>query len=675
MLNRGLNVPKWFDAELMRIERGIPRMKRTGHAPNLHGRAEAMLNEVDDFLMPDDIRWCPVDTSFAEPKVTPVKVKNKAVGKGIGGNNTAARDGETKSSMPPMASAAAHMKGNQSEHEGKSLYGGQRKFPSHKEEGRPTRPGAAQKAAPRRARSKSVDRSQRKRQDANVKAKPAGRGPRPKSSSASRGSSTGESSSQSSQSKGQVPRAPPVSSAQPRPPVPPENGPVRPAQRKPQPPPKSAKAVLEGQLKAMQNRNRKNQEKIRATKAEFEKVRVEQKELEKKLYSDLREHLKSGEERRSRPRPSSSSTSSSSSSSRPTRPKTANSAFAKAAADDDDDIDSNDSEEGDIKSRQQQQPNQQTFERHVSTAASRNRSMQRCSNCKRVFRSVAALAMHRTTCDLAKQHGIEFNSNKGAQQAKVDDSDPVGRHRSGSSSGESNDSGARGMPEYDPQQDDRKGSAPLDPEEEEKRRWQERFREWRGKKADSGSDGTAFAGKVPMNEFYMRNYGPWSSENYDGDEKEREEARKKAAADVERIRVEKLRVQEEERARKDLENDKMVLAMHAMRWKEFAAKAKQGRPIGYGDVPWLPTLSRHVSSSRKDKVELFDVIGVPENAPEREKKAALRAASLRWHPDKFRQAYGKLLIDSESERIMDQVNVMSQRINQLKARFDARGGT
>ena len=207
---------------------------------------------------------------------------------------------------------------------------------------------------------------------------------------------------------------------------------------------------------------------------------------------------------------------------------------------------------------------------------------------------------------------------------------------------------------------------------EEKRRWQERFREWQGSTKGGGG-----CGQVPMNEFYMRHYGPWSSDNYLKDEKDREEGRKKAAAEAERLRLEILRKQVEERSRRDIENDKMVLLVHNLRWKEFLAKAKAGKPICYTDIPWLPTLARSFSvhksnRGRVEKTELFDVIGVPESASDKAKKAALRAASLRWHPDKFLQAYGKLIVESDHERVMDQVNIMCQRINQLKSRFDSR---
>ena len=83
-----------------------------------------------------------------------------------------------------------------------------------------------------------------------------------------------------------------------------------------------------------------------------------------------------------------------------------------------------------------------------------------------------------------------------------------------------------------------------------------------------------------------------------------------------------------------------------------------------------PDLKNCYSRRFEENTEPFDVIGVSEEANDQDKKAALRAASLRWHPDKFLQAYGKLLEVGDYERIMVQVNIMSQRVNQLKARFE-----
>ena len=43
------------------------------------------------------------------------------------------------------------------------------------------------------------------------------------------------------------------------------------------------------------------------------------------------------------------------------------------------------------------------------------------------------------------------------------------------------------------------------------------------------------------------------------------------------------------------------------------------------------------------------------------------------HPDKFVQTYGRRVKESDRDRVMDGVKAMCQRVNQLKARFDAEG--
>ena len=45
-----------------------------------------------------------------------------------------------------------------------------------------------------------------------------------------------------------------------------------------------------------------------------------------------------------------------------------------------------------------------------STTASRARAVQRCPVCKRCFKSVAVLALHRSTCDMAAAAGIDFTA-------------------------------------------------------------------------------------------------------------------------------------------------------------------------------------------------------------------------------------------------------------------------
>jgi len=92
------------------------------------------------------------------------------------------------------------------------------------------------------------------------------------------------------------------------------------------------------------------------------------------------------------------------------------------------------------------------------------------------------------------------------------------------------------------------------------------------------------------------------------------------------------------------------------RWDAFAARAKLGgaAPIGEADVPWPPAELDAASFGLDARV--FD---------ERERKQAYRAASLRWHPDKFVQAYGGLLRDDERDAVLARVTRVSQAVNAL----------
>jgi hypothetical protein len=50
-----------------------------------------------------------------------------------------------------------------------------------------------------------------------------------------------------------------------------------------------------------------------------------------------------------------------------------------------------------------------------------------------------------------------------------------------------------------------------------------------------------------------------------------------------------------------------------------------------------------------------------------DKKSALRKGTLRWHPDKFIQAFGNRLHPKDRDAILAAVKNTAQRINALKA--------
>ena len=53
------------------------------------------------------------------------------------------------------------------------------------------------------------------------------------------------------------------------------------------------------------------------------------------------------------------------------------------------------------------------------------------------------------------------------------------------------------------------------------------------------------------------------------------------------------------------------------------------------------------------------------NGSNAQRKKAFRAASLRWHPDKFMQSFGGRLAPEEADEIMQRVTEVSQAINAL----------
>ena len=58
-----------------------------------------------------------------------------------------------------------------------------------------------------------------------------------------------------------------------------------------------------------------------------------------------------------------------------------------------------------------------------------------------------------------------------------------------------------------------------------------------------------------------------------------------------------------------------------------------------------------------------------DDAPRDERQKAVRQAALRWHPDKFAQAYGRFLRADDRARVLERVNLVAQRVNRLKERL------
>ena len=124
------------------------------------------------------------------------------------------------------------------------------------------------------------------------------------------------------------------------------------------------------------------------------------------------------------------------------------------------------------------------------------------------------------------------------------------------------------------------------------------------------------------------------------------------------------------------------------RWNDFVA---QPPPVlALDNIPWppappaalAPTSAAAAAAARTAHVAMpplprtameavGDLVGLPPTAPEAQLKAALRTASLRWHPDKFNQAFGARLPTDAALRhaILDRVSATMQRVSETKARW------
>ena len=93
-------------------------------------------------------------------------------------------------------------------------------------------------------------------------------------------------------------------------------------------------------------------------------------------------------------------------------------------------------------------------------------------------------------------------------------------------------------------------------------------------------------------------------------------------------------------------------AAYEAKWATFAAAGAGGPPIGFNDVPWPQTDARSLGLDKR-----FASLD--------ECKKSFRKVSLRWHPDRFVQAFGARLVEAEREAVLRKVTQISQAINVL----------
>jgi len=101
-------------------------------------------------------------------------------------------------------------------------------------------------------------------------------------------------------------------------------------------------------------------------------------------------------------------------------------------------------------------------------------------------------------------------------------------------------------------------------------------------------------------------------------------------------------------------------------WDNFEAKAQAVLSSSSGEKMFISLCE--VPFPPKE-LNQFELVGFSLSSPcsVDVKRARVRAAMVRWHPDKFQQSFGFLLHPDEKDHIMEKVKESFQRINELKA--------
>ena len=81
-----------------------------------------------------------------------------------------------------------------------------------------------------------------------------------------------------------------------------------------------------------------------------------------------------------------------------------------------------------------------------------------------------------------------------------------------------------------------------------------------------------------------------------------------------------------------------------------------GHPLAMADIPWP------APPGREADVGALLLAGLPAA----DHKRALAAELLRWHPDKFRARLQHRLVEAERGAVLERVNAVSQRVQELK---------
>jgi len=111
------------------------------------------------------------------------------------------------------------------------------------------------------------------------------------------------------------------------------------------------------------------------------------------------------------------------------------------------------------------------------------------------------------------------------------------------------------------------------------------------------------------------------------------------------------------------------------RWNTFVELTNGCRLVKKADVPFLPTFDCNPFQAKASKRNEDDWrivgFGVNDKSSYSAKKAALRKATMRYHPDQFFNKYAARIDPCEVDSIMQGVKECSQRLNEMRRRLVA----
>eukprot|EP00123_Amoebidium_parasiticum_P020930 comp5880_c0_seq1/m.1737 comp5880_c0_seq1/g.1737 ORF comp5880_c0_seq1/g.1737 comp5880_c0_seq1/m.1737 type:complete len:457 (-) comp5880_c0_seq1:416-1786(-) len=153
---------------------------------------------------------------------------------------------------------------------------------------------------------------------------------------------------------------------------------------------------------------------------------------------------------------------------------------------------------------------------------------------------------------------------------------------------------------------------------------------------------------------------------------EDEEARRRSEQTIKEELEREVKRREERRRERRLK----ARTTYEEKWTSFSTRVSELRNVtsgplvflSHGDIPW--------PSTNTDAEEVKGVLFADIDFSDQDLlKARIRQETLRWHPDKFAQMMGALLLEDDKGRVLDRVKAIAQVLNSVRTGDKPAGAT